>query len=73
MIQKNEQSPIPITAFGELPGFQYGERHFVFLNLGLDVEMDGVTYHLNSVFSKKHEMGEIIDTIELERSQRMSA
>lgn len=73
MIQKSEQKFVPITAFGELPGFQYGEQRFLFLNLGLDVEMDGVTYHLNSVFSDKREMGEVIDTIELERNQRMSA
>ena len=25
----------------------------VFLNLGLDVEMDGVTYHLSSSFAEK--------------------
>lgn len=73
MIQKSEQKFVPITAFGELPGFQYENRRFVFLNLGLDVEMDGVTYHLDSVFSQKSEMGEVIDTIELERSLRMSA
>ena len=45
----------------------------VFLNLGLDVEMDGVTYHLISRFSEKTEMGDVLDTIELERSQRQTA
>ncbi len=73
MTEKTGQKFLPITAFGELPGFQYGKQRFVFLNLGLDVEMDGVTYHLTSEFSKNHEMGEVIDTIELERSQRLSA
>ena len=43
------------------------------MNLGLDVEMDGVTYHLISRFSEKAEMGEIPDTIELERNQRQTA
>ena len=73
MIEKSEQGPVPVTAFGAWPGFQYGSQRFVFLNLGLDVEMDGVTYHLDSVFSQKSEMDEVIDTIELERSQRMTA
>lgn len=43
-----------------------------FLNLGLDVEIDGVTYHLISRLAEKTEMGEVIDTIELERSQRQT-
>lgn len=73
MIEKPEQRPVPVTAFGAWPGFQYGSRRFLFLNLGLDVEMDGVTYHLDSVFSEKSGLGEVIDAIELERSQRQTA
>jgi hypothetical protein len=45
----------------------------VILNLRLDVEIDGVTYHLTSEFSGKSELGEVIDTIELERNQRLTA
>ena len=45
----------------------------MFLNLGLDVEMDGVTYHLSSSFAEKAEMGEVIDTTELERNRRRTA
>ena len=45
---KTEKRPVEITVAGEFPGYQYGERRGVFLNLGLDVEMDGVTYHLSS-------------------------
>lgn len=73
MIENFEQKLVPVTAFGAWPGFECGEQRFVFLNLGLDVEMDGVTYHLASRFSKTHEMGEVIDAIELERSQRKTA
>ena len=43
------------------------------MNLGLDVEMDGVTYHLSSSFAEKAEMGEVIDTTELERNGRRTA
>ena len=64
---KTEKRPVEITVAGELPGFEYGVCRGVFLNLGLDVEMDGVTYHLSSSFAKKAEMGEVIDTAELER------
>lgn len=72
-LKKIEKRPVEITVAGEFPGFQYGERRSAFLNLGLDVELDGVTYHLISRFSEKAEMGEVIDTIELERSQRRTA
>lgn len=72
-MKKIENQPMEITIAGEFPGFQYGERRSAFLNLGLDVEIDGVTYHLISSFSEKAEMGEVLDTIELERSQRQTA
>ena len=45
---KTGSRPVEITVAGELPGFEYSGRRGVFLNLGLDVEMDGVTYHLSS-------------------------
>ena len=70
---KTEKRPMEITVAGELPGYQYGDRRGVFLNLGLDVEMDGVTYHLASSFAEKSEMGEVIDTTELERNGRRTA
>lgn len=50
---KTENRPVEITVAGELPGFEYGGCRGVFLNLGLDVEMDGVTYHLSSSFAEK--------------------
>ena len=62
-----------IAVAGEYPGFEYGGRRNAFLNLGLDVEMDGVTYHLHSSFTEKPEMGEVIDTAELERNGRRTA
>ena len=71
MKKENEQAVL--TDLDGIPGFRYGERKGIFLNLGLDVEMDGVTWHLTSEFSEKAQMGEVIDTIELERSQRLSA
>ena len=50
---KTGSRPVEITVAGELPGFEYSGRRGVFLNLGLDVEMDGVTYHLSSSFAEK--------------------
>ncbi len=70
---KIEKRPVEITVAGAFPGYQYGERRGVFLNLGLDVEMDGVTYHLSSSFAEKAEMGEVIDRLELERNGRRTA
>ena len=70
---KTEKRLVEITVAGELPGFECGGRWGVFLNLGLDVEMDGVTYHLSSSFAEKAEMGEVIDTTELERNGRRTA
>ena len=70
---KTGSRPVEITVAGELPGFEYGGYRGVFLNLGLGVEMDGVTYHLSSSFAEKTEMGEVIDTAELERNGRRTA
>lgn len=70
---KMKKRPVEITVAGELPGFEYGGCRGVFLNLGLDVEMDGVTYHLSSSFAENAEMGEVIDTAELERNRRRTA
>ena len=70
---KMKNRSVEITVAGELPGFEYGGCRGVFLNLGLNVEMDGVTYHLISRFSEKTEMGDVLDAIELERSQRQTA
>ena len=69
---KTEKRPVEITA-GELPGFEYSGRRGVFLNLGLDVETDGVTYRLSSSFAEKAEMGDVIDMAELERNGRRTA
>lgn len=40
-----------IAVTGEFPGFEYEGRRNVFLNLGLDVEIDEVTYHLVPLLS----------------------
>ena len=67
-----EKRPAEIAVAG-VPGFQYGDRRCAFLNAELETEIDGVTYHLISRFSEKSEMGEVLDRIELERSQRQTA
>ena len=63
----------PIHEPGSIPGFQYKDHTYQLLNLGLDIEADGVTYHLSSEFAGEGEMGAVIDTIELERSRRNPA
>lgn len=73
MVEKTEQQAVLFSGPDELPRFQRGEKRGLLLNLRLDVEMDGVTYHLTSVFDGKREMGEVIDTIELERNLRQTA
>lgn len=73
MVEKPEQQAVLFSEPDELPCFQRGEKRGLLLNLCLDVEVDGVTYHLTSVFDGKREMGEVIDTIELERNLRHTA
>ena len=58
---------------GGIPGFRYGNHTYQLLNLGLEIEVDGVTYHLSSEFAGEGEMGAVLDLIELERNQRNSA
>ena len=56
-----------------IPSFQYENHTYQPLNLALDVETDGITYHLSSEFAGEDEMGVVIDLIELERTKRNSA
>lgn len=63
----------PIHEPSSIPGFQCEDHIYRLLNLRLDIEADGVTYHLSSEFAGEDEMGAVIDIIELERSQRNSA
>lgn len=73
MREKLTLKAVLTSAPNEFPTYQQGEQKGLFLNLCLDVEIDGVTYHLTSEFAEKTEMGEVLDTIELERSQRKTA
>ena len=63
----------PIVEQGGVPGFRYKNHTYQLLNLGLEVQADGVTYHLSSEFEGTGEMGAVIDTIELERNRRDTA
>lgn len=58
---------------GDIPSFQSENHTYLLLNLGLDIEADGVTYHLSSQFAGESEMGTVLDLIELERNRRNSA
>lgn len=55
------------------PVFRYENHTYQLLNLGLDVDVGGVIYHLSSEFAGEDEMGVVIDLIELERSRRNPA
>lgn len=70
---KNKNISVLISGPGDLPGFQLGEKRGLFLNLRLDVEMDGVTYHLRSEFAECGRLSEVIDAVELERSRMQTA
>lgn len=63
----------PVVKPGNIPGFRHENHTYQLLNLGLDVEADGVIYHLSSEFAGEGEMGAVIDMIELERNRRGSA
>ena len=63
----------PIDKSDGIPGFRYENHTYQLLNLGLEIEADGVTYHLSSEFAGEGEMGAVLDLIELERNQRNSA
>lgn len=63
----------PVDRSGGIPSFRYENHTYQLLNLGLEIEVDGVTYHLSSEFAGKGEMGAVLDLIELERNQRNSA
>lgn len=58
---------------GGIPSFRYGNHTYQLLNHGLEVEADGVTYHLPSEFAGEGEMGTVLDLIELERNKRNTA
>lgn len=63
----------PIVEPNGVPGFRNKNHTYRLLNLGLEVQADGVTCHLSSEFEGMGEMGAVIDTIELERNRRNTA
>ena len=63
----------PIDKSDGIPGFRYENHTYQLLNLGLEIEADGVTYHLSSEVAGEGEMGAVLDLIELERNRRNSA
>ncbi len=63
----------PTEKLTGIPSFQCENHTYQLLNLGLDIEADGVTYHLASEFAGKDEMGTVLELIELERNKRNSA
>ena len=63
----------PADKPSSIPGFRYGNHTYRLLNHGLEVEADGVTYHLSSEFAGEGEMGTVLDLIELERNKRNTA
>ena len=67
------EKPELISGLNETPCFQTEEKKFLLLNIALAVKMAGVTYHLLSFFDGKKELGDVIDTIELERNSRRKA
>lgn len=70
---KTEKENVLIIEPDGFPGFRQGNQKFCLLNLTLEVEIGGVTYHLRSAFSERSELGNVLDAIELERSQRQTA
>lgn len=73
MTEKSENKIGSIPEYSGLPAFRMEEKDYLLLNLGMDVDTGDVIYHLRSEFSEKTEMDAVIDTIELERSQRQPA
>lgn len=63
----------PADKPNSIPGFRYENHTYQLLNLGLEIEADGVTYHLSSEFAGESEMGAVFELIELERNKRNSA
>ena len=55
-----------------IPEFRSEDHVYRLLNRGLDIEADGVIYHLSSKFAGDSEMGAVIDRIELERNRSNS-
>jgi hypothetical protein len=73
MTEKAENKIELISDYDGFPAFRMTGKDYLLLNLGMDVDTGGVIYHLRSEFSGKCDMGELIDTIELERNQRLTA
>lgn len=72
-IEKLKKQLEPTDKTRGIPGFQYEDHAYQLLNLGLDIEADGIIYHLSSQFVGESEMGAVLDLIELERNRRNSA
>lgn len=56
-----------------IPHFRYGGREFFMLNDMIEVVIDGILYRAKSVYSDSSFMGDVLDSLTMEKINRTTA
>ena len=69
----NNENKIEWIAKEPVPHFRYGGREYYLLNDMIEVEIGGVLYRVKSIYSNDAFMGDVLDSLTMEKINRIIA
>lgn len=71
--ENNNENKIEWIAKEPVPHFRYGGREYYLLNEMIEVEIGGVLYRVKSIYSNDAFMGDVLDSLTMEKINRIIA
>jgi len=71
--ENNNENKIEWIAKEPVPHFRYGGREYYLLNEMIEVEIGGVLYRVKSLYSNDAFMGDVLDSLTMEKINRSIA
>ena len=71
--ENNNENKIEWIAKEPVPHFRYGGREYYLLNDMIEVEIGGVLYRVKSIYSNDAFMGDVLDSLTMEKINRIIA
>lgn len=73
IMAENKKSNVEWLKTDSVPRFRYEGKEYYLLNDMIEVEIGGVHYRVKSLYSDKAFMGDVLDTLTMEKIQREAA
>ena len=71
--ENNNENKIEWIEKEPVPHFRYGGREYYLLNEMIEVEIGGVLYRVKSIYSNDAYMGDVLDSLTMEKINRSIA